>query len=150
MKFLNPRNKIKKEHIKIPLGVKIISIIYYLSAILYLVIAIISLFFKDLIFKIPDFSQITNSYASIILGVIFILLTIFSATVATGLWKQKNWARIALIIFCSLNITGGIFSLIKGGYLSSINLIFNLIIASYLIFSKKIKGFFKPMKKKEI
>jgi hypothetical protein len=142
MKFLNLKNKTKKDGVKTPTGIKIISVVYYLSAVLYLAIAVISLFFPDIIFKIPDFNEITNSSASIIIGVIFILLTIFSITVATGIRKLKSWARIAIIIFCSLNIIGGIFSVVEGSYLSLINLIFNLLIASYLIFSKKIRESF--------
>ena len=130
---------------KLPLGIIIISIIYYLAAILYLGVAILAFIKPEIIKEVPNFSNINpailpNAFFS--LGIIFILLSVFALVVATGLLKRWNFSRIALIIFCIFNIVGGILSLTEGNYLSSINIAFNLIIAVYLIFSKKVRTAF--------
>jgi hypothetical protein len=127
---------------KLPLGIIIISIIYYLAAVLYLSVAILAFLKPDIIKEVPNFNSINPAIlpkAFFSLGIIFIFLSVFAIIVATGLLKRWNFSRIALIVFCIFNIAGGILSLTEGNYLSTINLVFNLIIAVYLIFSKKVR-----------
>jgi len=127
---------------KIPLGIKIIAVIYYIATVFYLGIALISFFKSGLISKIPDFATIITPRISILFGITFLLLSILSFFIARGLFKFQKWARIVLIIFSVVNIIGGIFSIIEGNLTSSINLVFNLVIASYLLFNKKVKSAF--------
>ena len=129
---------------KAPLGIKIISIIYYIASFLYLAIAIVAFFKQDIISELSklELLPVMNSDTIIIFGIFFLLLSILSFFIARGLLKFQMWARIALLGICALNIVGGIFSILEGNYLSAINLLFNLIIACYLIFSRKVKEAF--------
>jgi len=124
-----------------PLGLKIIIIIYSIATIAYFSLGIALFSSKELINKIPDFKPVSipGVQASLIIGIIFIFLSVLCLFIVKGLLTSKNWARIILIIFCSLNVFGGIFSLAKGNFLSLINIIFNLAIISYFILNKNAK-----------
>ncbi|HLC78407.1 MAG TPA: hypothetical protein VJH92_04740 [Candidatus Nanoarchaeia archaeon] len=135
----------KEDFKNLPRGIKIISIVYYIATLMYLSIAILSLAFKETLKKLPEFSSISLplNQAAAIIGIFFLILSIFVFFTATSLIKRRNWARIALIIFSSANGIMAITSVYRGNPLSLINLAFNLTIASYLVFSKRIKSFFK-------
>jgi len=142
----NPKNLMKiidlfKEK---PLILKIIIIIYYFASLIYLTVAIVAFLFKETLLKIPDFQVITLplNQAAIIIGLLFLILSVASFLISTGLLKKKNWARMVLIILCTFNVLGGAFSIIKGNFLSTINLAFNLAIALYLMLNKRIKNIF--------
>lgn len=129
---------------KVPLGLRIISIIYYIASALYLTIALVAFFKKNWILELSNLGllPVMNAQTTFIFGAVFLLLSIISFFIARGLIKFHAWSRIALLGICSINIIGGLFSIIEGNYPSIINLVFNLIIASYLIFSKKVKRAF--------
>lgn len=134
----------------LPGGLKTISIIYYIATIFSFIIAILAFTESSIFGKIPEFSsKISNpTLAFAVLGILFIFLSIFSFLVALGLQNKSNKARLALIIFCIINIIGGIISISKGSYISSINLLFNTTVASYLIFNRKVKEEFKSKSRK--
>jgi len=136
---------IKKESL---VGIKIISIIYYLATIFSLTIALIAFFKPDFIKDAPTFGgQLPSEYILISLGIFFVFLTFFSFFVAIGLQNKNNKARISLIVFCAINAIGGVISIAEGSYLSSINLLFNLGIIYYLVFNKKVKAQFSNQRK---
>jgi len=136
---------IKKESL---VGIKVISIIYYLATIFSLAIALIAFFKPDFIKDAPTFGgQLPSEYVIISLGIFFVFLTFFSFFVAIGLQNKSNKARISLIVFSTINVIGGIISIAEGSYLSSINLIFNMGIIYYLLFNKKVKEQFSNQRK---
>jgi len=137
--------KIKELFKKKPLGLKIIIIIYLFASILYLVIGILSITSQNLISQIPDFNTtaLPNGQVFLIISILFIILSIFVFFIVLGLLKNQQWSRISLIVINILNIIGGIISLTNGDFLSLINLTFNLVIAIYLIFNKKVKKIYK-------
>jgi len=134
----------KNQFKKSILGIKIVSVMYYVATIIYLGIGIISFFMRETLMKIPEFSsiKIPLDQAAIIIGTTFILLAIFTFFVSTGLIKKQSWARKALILFTAINGIGGLTSVLEGNYLSLISFTFNIGLASYLIINKKIKNQF--------
>jgi hypothetical protein len=139
-----------------PMGVKIISIILLIGAILmtlnfslFVLVGILFLAGVDLgteSFKtLSDVGDTgTILFATIIF---FFLLTIgiFSIFVARGLWKGKNWARISFIILNILFFVLLIYVFfLKAFYVGVISFLFLVILVNrYLIYDKKVKSFFK-------
>jgi hypothetical protein len=135
-----------------PIVLKIIIVFYFFAFLLFLIVSLISFFKNDIITQLPDFSKINlNVFPEvfIVFGTIMAGLSLLYLIFAIGLTFQKNWARLGIIILCIINIIGGIFSVTEGNYISIINLLVNLIIGSYLLFSKKTKALFKKTKKQE-
>lgn len=125
----------------IPAGVKIISILHYIGAILGFIGGIF------LIFSFLGFDFIIK-----IVGGFLLIYGIFSFFIARGLWKGKNWAKILAIIF---SISGFLISLgnliFKVGEINRLGTIPSLVIygfiAGYLLFSNKAKEFFSENRK---
>lgn len=127
---------------EIPIGAKIISVIYYISfgiTILGLIgLIIIGIFFRDMLMLLPFGAGLLTFVGIIGLG--FAVLYFF---IGRGLWKGQNWARIVVIIFSILGLLSGIIALIGKAYFQGIfALAIPGVIGSYLLFSKKIKAAF--------
>ena len=144
-------NKLTKN--KLPIGVLILAIIYYFATIVYIATAIV-LFLKSEWFRnVPPFNNnpILTPQTFYILGGVLLLMSIVSVTIATGLIMRKNWARYLAIVLSAIFVAGGILSILEKSYISIINLVVNLLIIIYLVFSKKVKEKFdKPSLKKLI
>lgn len=136
-----------QENKKIPIGVKIISILYYLICALQLIFGITMIYMSN---KAPE--KIIKIFPIIstlvlVLGIGFIGAAVLSFFIARGLWKGQRWSRIIVIVFSAIGI---IYSLVgfatnfirgnKTGFI--ITLVFNLIIAAYLFFDPKVKSAF--------
>jgi len=141
----------------IPVMVKIISVLYYITA----GISAIGL----ILLAIVSFSRIGGYGVSILvlsLSLIFgIGVVILYFFIGRGLWKGKNWARVTAIVFRLLGMFYFIFILVMSSVIfnvvdipfafSTVYLILvtifplgiNAFIAGYLIFSKKVKEAFK-------
>jgi hypothetical protein len=133
--------KEKKSSGKIPIGVIIIMIIYFLATLLYFAMAMVAFFKKDILSNLPGFTSVSAAIpgVNIYMGVLLIVLALFSLIIAIGLLRLQNWARIFLLIFCLFNIVGDLISILGKDYVSIINLLFNLAIFLYLILSKKVR-----------
>ena len=125
----------------LPLGLRIISIIYYIATVFSLIIAILAFTAPGIIKNVPGFGAniAANPLAFVILGIIFIILSGLSFFIAQGIQRIDNKARMALLVLCAINVIGGIISIIEGSYLSSINLAFNLAIGLYITLNKKVR-----------
>ncbi len=117
---------------EVPIGVKIISIIYYLGTV---VGVILGLFF---IIPVGVFFE----------GIILFGLGILSFFVARGLLKLRPWARVLAIILSCLGILMAVFSIAYlGGILGNIftiifSLLFELLTGGYLLFNNNVKKAF--------
>ncbi len=132
----------KKE--KKPVGIWIISVFYFIAVVLYFLTGLISLFYKELLYNIPKLKELSLANGVFIFFGLFMFgLAILSFFIARGILKRQNWARTTVIVISIINIVGGILSIAEGSYISSINLLANLVIGIYLIFSEKVKKFFK-------
>ena len=130
----------------IPVGVKIISVLYYIGAVLGVIFGILFLvgagFMGSIASQIPLIG-ILGAGLFVFGGIILIILGVLGFFIGRGLWKGKNWIRIVAIIFSCLGIIMAIF-LIAGG--SIFNGIFNLLVqglvSGYLMFDSSVKEAF--------
>ena len=140
--MVNKDQQIQKE---IPLGVKIISILYYIGAVLLIIFGILFLVGSGQIAskasELPLLGAISSSLF-VIAGIAMIVIGILIFLLARGLWKLRPWARIVTIVLMCLAILSAIVSLIQGSPVSWSSTIVNAIIAGYLIFSKNVKTAF--------
>jgi hypothetical protein len=143
-------NEKKENKNKIPLGVKLIIILYSLGVILYILAALISTLKPDLLNNVPNFDlqKFGNNIFYIFAGIMITLAVIFSIIVY-GLIKRKNWARLTAIIISIIFVVGGILSILENNLISIINLVVNFIIVIYLLFKKSVKNTFNPSVEKD-
>lgn len=157
---------VKKEKTKInaPTIVKLISVFHYLKAGLYLIIGILLIFLSGFVVKqitglgetnlglneIGDILQFDASVLKIsviILGIIFIGMSILNFFVARDLWKLKNWARFVTIALAALGGLVQMYNMISGAALTQIiNLSINIFIIGYLGFFQEAKDAFNNPK----
>lgn len=133
---------------KIPTGVKIISIVYYITSVLGLLMGLLFFigagFIGVLLEQVPTL-QVIGSGLFVVIGIIIIALSILGFFIGRGLWKGKNWARILAIIFTIIGIVLIISSMINGGGITGgiIQLGISAVIGGYLWFSQEVKKAFK-------
>lgn len=139
---------------EIPVGVKIIAVLYYIGAVLGVIFGILFLVGAGLIGTVASQIPIIGLFGSglfVVAGIILIGLGVLGFFMGRGLWKGKNWARILAIIFAGLGVIMAIVAMfttqigvnITGQIASQIvNLAINLVIGGYLLFSKKVKAAF--------
>ena len=126
---------------KVPLGIKIISIFYFLiAAFLVLFAWLFSLIgaaqfgvVGDLLLKIPTLG----------LFLMTLPLAVLLFFLGRGLLKAQKWSRIAVIVFSVLIFINGAINLIFMGELIAINdMVISTLLGSYFLFNKKVKEFF--------
>lgn len=131
------------EHDKTPLGIKVISIVFFVCAIFLIVFSIILLFsFSTLTDKTDIFPFLAGMTSGVTMALILLVITLFFIMIGVYLWKKKQWARIASLIFIIVGIVGAIINISSGRWLSIINIVLYLLIGTYLIFSKKVRAAF--------
>lgn len=140
---------------KIPTGVKIIAVFYYIGAVLSIIFGILLLVIGGFLRNAIPILGTLGFFG----GIILIVLGIFGIFIGRGLWKGKNWARVVATIVATLVTLLTIVSFVQiltayfgeayivGGIISNfikllINLAINLAIASYLAFNSKVKTSF--------
>jgi hypothetical protein len=128
---------------KLPVGVQIVSILYYIGAVLCAFFAILCLigagFIKTLI---PSFGA-WGPGVLIFVGVILLLFGVLAFFIGRGLWKAKSWARILAIILGVFVVLYGTYSIVSGftfGLL--IMILIEAAVAVYLLLAKEVKETF--------
>ena len=130
----------------IPTGIKVISVLYYIGAVLGIIISILFFVGGKLLSSITSQIPVIGALGSMLFivgGVITLIFGILGFFIGRGLWKGRNWARVVAIIFSILGIITAIIMMIRGNIMSNIpNLIVQLVISGYLLFSSKVKEAF--------
>jgi hypothetical protein len=128
---------------EVPVGAKIISVLYYIGAVLLLILGI--LFFVGAGFVdtlIPALGAI-GSGLLIFVGVIIVAFAVLYFFIGRGLWRGQNWSRIVAIIFALLGVISSIYTIIVGFQIGTlIELLIVGFIAYYLLFDKGVKSAF--------
>ncbi|MFX0212154.1 MAG: hypothetical protein ACFFDT_39640 [Candidatus Hodarchaeota archaeon] len=128
-----------------PTGIKIISVLYYIGAVLSLLFGILLLIgagaISTLVTEIPLLGFLGAGFLTVI-AIIMIALAVLGFFIGRGLWKGQNWARIVAIIFAILGFISAIINLISAQWGSIISLVINGLIGYYLLFSKNVKEAF--------
>ena len=134
----------KKEQKEIPLGVKIISVLNYVNAVLSVLIGLlfIILALTNYNITIPETGEQVSTIAIVVLSVLLIIVGVISFFIGRGLWKGQNWARITSIILSAIGVVFAAASLTTGGLSNAFGLVINVIVAGYLAFNKKVKKAF--------
>src|SRR3989344_4783571 len=128
---------------EVPTGVKIISVLYYIGAVLLFLFGLTFFagagFIGSIAEQIPLIG-VLGAGLFIVAGIILIGLGILGFFIGRGLWKARSWARIVAIIFAILGILGAITSMVQGNIASNlVTFVLNLLIGGYLLFSKSVK-----------
>ncbi len=124
-----------------PLGVKIISILYYLNGSVSIIFGFLFLVAAKFLTK-GALALIVFGIGAIV-GVILIIVGIFSIFLGRCLWVGKSWARIIVIIFSGLGVLGSLGPLLVGGFFMLVPLAMHGAILGYLLASKEAKEYFQ-------
>ncbi len=131
---------------EVPVGVKIISVLYYIWAVLFAILGILFIVGAGFIGTIAQSIPLLALFGAglfIVLAIILILFAILFFFIGRGLWKARQWSRILVIIFSILGILSAIMGMIQGKIVSNIfGLIISALIGGYLLFSKSVKEAF--------
>lgn len=140
------RRKVVEEEVegskKAPVGVQIISVIYYIAAVLCAIAGILFIVGANaivalLVASAPQLGEV-SSLVFIVLGIVLIAIGVLAFFVGRGLWKLKSWARILAIIFAILGVMSAIYSMVKGFAVGdAIKLVVHAFMGAYLTFSKE-------------
>ncbi len=126
---------------QVPVGVKIISILYYIGAAMSVIFAILLLVGVGTFLANLSILAIFSGLLYFT-GILFLGMAVLDFFIARGLWRAQKWARIIVIVFAILAVLGGIVSLIGGNFSSIITLVISGLIGGYLLFSKSVKQVF--------
>ena len=127
-----------------PLGVKIISLNYYVVGFVFVFMALSLGFMSGLFYKMMSFIGIVAggmfTYVALIVGVVGFVNII----IGYHLWIGKQWARIVVIFISLIHIFGLLVRLWLLFFVGNIFVILiHVIIAGYLLGSDKAKKCFK-------
>jgi len=127
---------------RVPTGAKVISVVYYLFAVAFLVggigVFIGSSILSQVLESLGPFAAVAGTVA----GTVLILLSILHFFIARGLWTGANWARIVAIIFAAIGVASSLSSIITGNFGSIVTLAIHLIVGGYLLLNKRVKATF--------
>ena len=138
----------------VPLGVKIISILYYIGAaifvfagLLLIVFGVLFLINSSLIIStesLPEFiSSASNvSFAILLMGIIICLVAILEFFIARGLFKGKLWTKVLVVVFSIVGVITGLLSVFSRNFSGIINILFSGLVGGYLLFGTSSKLFF--------
>jgi len=128
-------------------GITLLGVLGYIGAVLTLLTGLAMLTFSaylgNLLASIPAMADIgtiittLGAIGFIVLGIIFIVLSILDYFIARGLLNGKNWARILMLIFAALGVLSSLWPF------NIVSLIIDGLIIWYLGFYKPAVGYFK-------
>ena len=124
-----------------PVGVKILSILAYIGAVVTLILGIVMLFGANFLSGflsqwVPVSGFLVGSMI-VFVGVVFIALAVLDYFVGRGLWSGQNWARILVLIFSVLSVLGSL------RHFDIVNIVIDAVIIWYLGFNKEAVNYFK-------
>ena len=126
----------------VPGGVKVISVLYYIGAILAIIFGIMFLFGAGALSSFPLFGAL-GAGLFVFASILMIILGILGFFVGRGLWRGRNWARVVAIIFAVIGVVMAVSSMISGDVSGNLfSFIFNVIVGGYLWFNGNVKRAF--------
>lgn len=147
MKIKKDKNSLKNT----PLGIKILSIFYLISSIVYALLGLSLLIIPEkmttLLFQaMPEsvvLEEVLLENFIMVSSISFIVVGIIGAVIAIGLFNLKNWARLTYIFFILLSFFSSLMYLASGAFSYIITFLLTGFISYYLIFDKNVKAAFK-------
>ncbi|MEK6917530.1 MAG: hypothetical protein AABW51_01140 [Nanoarchaeota archaeon] len=152
--------KILSRRESVPKGVKVISVLYYIGAVLSFVSALAFLVIGIWILINPSASLQFNSLMRglsatfgsdiaffkaflIIFGVILAAIGTLDLFIARGLVKGKAWTRIVVVLISAFGFLSSLSSLVGGDLKEIFGLVISGAIFGYLSFSHSVRKFFR-------
>jgi peptidoglycan/LPS O-acetylase OafA/YrhL len=139
------RRKINSVGKELPVGVQMVSILFYIICVFLLFIGLLSIILASsnieiLVMNMGDFGPLIV----ILMGTLFLGIGILGVFVGSGLRQRKPWARITAIVLLSLTTLMSIYNLYQKGDVETnvIFIIVSILIGAYLIFSKEVTDIF--------
>jgi len=140
---------------KIPVGVKVISVLYFLIALVFLGFGLLmTILAKPMHDALPELAAAYNTpafatisiWVVIGIGLAFLAVSTVSFFVGLGLWKGKKWARTLAVIFAILEVVQGITGIFQESqmalWIGISHLVVGGLILAYLSLNKKVKRIF--------
>jgi hypothetical protein len=147
--------KVKKSEVqktesskKIPIGVKIISILYYIAVGFFLITGLFIISFSGVIISTiismdATLASVVTSGLVIGVGISLLILSVLVFFISRGLWKLRLWAKITVITISLLMVIYEIYLIITTfAFMQLIQLAIHAAIGIYLIFNKEAKKAF--------
>jgi hypothetical protein len=144
---------------KAPLGVRIISVLYYIgaalswvSALMFLVVGVLVLInpqitarFQNLMTDLSTTFGLSSMIGPFLLifGIILIAVGVLDFFIARGLVRKIRWTRILVIALSVVGFLSSLISLIGGDFGQVFGLVISGVIGWYLWFSKQAKNFYE-------
>lgn len=130
----------------VPVGVKIISVLYYIGAALSVLgglgVIIGGSIIGDALSQMIPFGMALGGIA-IVVGIFLIALGVLDFFIGMGLWKGQSWARIVAIVLAAVGLLMAIIGMAGGNITGNIlGLLFNGIVGGYLLLSKPVQAAF--------
>jgi hypothetical protein len=139
------RRKVKSNGKELPVGVQMVSILYYIVSVFLLFVGLLSIILASsnieiLVMNMGDFGPIIV----ILMGTLFLGIGILGVFVGSGLRQRKPWSRITAIVLLCLTTLMSAYNLYQKGDVETnvIFIIVSLLIGAYLIFSKEVTDVF--------
>lgn len=123
------------------LGVKIISIFYYIGAALAVLSGIGFLLGAGFLEGLFPEIGILGSALFVFVAIFLLGLAVLFFFIARDLGRYKNWARIVVIVLSIIGVLQAIFSIVQGEG-GILDFIISGVIGGYLLFSKQVKQAF--------
>jgi hypothetical protein len=128
----------------VPVGVKVISVLYYIFAALAVISGIAMFFGAGLVGSIPGLPVAMGTGIFVLIGIVMLALAVLAFFIARGLWVAQKWARIVAIILAIIGLISSIMGLFTGVIAANIVwIIIHALIGGYLLFSSQVKAVFK-------
>jgi len=131
--------------IGVPGWVKVISVLYYIGAVFYVIAGILMMVGASLLGSLTNqvpLSSVLGGGLLVVGGILFLAFGIFAFFIARGLWKGHNWARVAVIVLVILGLISGLVSIVSGNFASIVGFLINLLIGWYMTFNQRVKAAF--------
>ncbi len=128
---------------ELPVGVKVIAVLYYIFAALWIIGGILSFVGSQALadqIQLPGVPVSSTFFR--VGGILMIVLGVFALFVARGLQKRMRWARISAIVLSCLGVLAGLFSILQGKVITILSIAVHAAIGSYLLFSTQAKSAF--------
>lgn len=135
-----------------PVTVKIISILNYVNAALWFVIGLLMIISSSAMIEYalsasPELASYDSGLLTMIMvfiGIFLIGFGVFHFFIGRGLWRLKQWARIASVILGIIGVITAVISMtISFGFGLILNLLIDGFIAGYLLFTQEAKEAFR-------
>ena len=117
-----------------PTGVTILSILYFLQALIILIGGVVAL---GVLASLGTIGTIIGS----VVGGVMILIGLIQMLIAWGLWSGKGWARIIAIIFTVLGVLANLMGALDLNLTSVVGLLIGVVILWYL-FQPQVKAYY--------